>query len=419
MKKLAMVDGGGLIAALAVFVIAGSGAALAQNPSSPAATPSNTPARAPSAPAAAPAAPVVTPSQSPVVSPNARPGGLPRQNVAPQIISGPNLYITPTAPALVGPGYNRPPMRYYNGDEVIRRNPNRQPQRGPVQGDYIGPRLGRTLGDGESVVALPYDNRSGVSIRGDFATDNFRLGVSLNSGSTFYRRHWADGYIGEGFRRGCGGYSLGGYSAWNNRYYNNNYPVYGNYVGAYVIEDAKLLPTPTPAPAASVPGAPAQIVPAPTGPTGQPIVLAAFDRAVLSIRDGEFDTSANALREHLRAFPRDVVAIRLLSLALMGQRQNAEGVALIVMAYQLDPTLAYRPVSVEFDNADDPRGPLARVSEGAVAFAQKQGTSSSWLAAIVTLQGRDLKAPALRLLKRAEENGLEARVADELRKALK
>ncbi len=439
MSTLAKFNRSRAIGALSLCVVAGSfittAGALAQN-SSPNAAPGNTPARAPSSPALAPSiapssaprAPSIAPAQTrptggPGLSPNRRPGGLPRVSRPPEFISGPNLYITPTAPALVGPGYNRPPMRYYEAGDVIRPNRPRNPSNNPRPSDYIGPRIGPRFdgprGNGDSIIAVPYDNRSGVSIRGDFATDNFRLGFSLNSGDGFYRRHWADGYGGS---RGPCGVSRYSWLVWGNRYYDDTRPFYGDYVGPYVIEDPRLLTTPTqtpaPAPTNATPSPSPQIVPAPTGPTGQPIVLSAFDRAVLSIRDGELDESANALREHLRAFPRDVVAMRLLALAHIGQRQNAEGVALIVMAYQLDPTLAYRPVSVEFDNADDPRGPLARISESALAFAQKQGTSSSWLAAIVTLQGLDRKEPALRLVKRAEDNGLEARIADELRKAL-
>ncbi len=360
------------------------------------------------APAATPPAPSPSPSPSPSPAP-------PRPPSPPVFNSPPNLYITPTTPpALVGPGYNRPPVRNISPPRVIRRNPERGfTPGGPIVigGDTVYPH------------AAPYVDRSGVSIRGDFATDNFRIGFSVNSPNVYFRRHWADGYAGPRYVSRCRPNELIspiGFRVWDNYYYNSYDPVYGTYSELDPRVNPDLKPTTaTPAnPGSMTPGQPAQIVPAPSAPQ-QPIIISAFDRGVLAIRASEFEASANALREHLRAFPRDVVAMRLLSLALIGQREPAEGVALLVMAYQLDPTLAYRPVSVEFENSSDSRAALSRVSEFAVAFAQKTGTSSSWLAAIVTLQGLDRKAPASRLLKRAEDNGLEARIADELRKALR
>ncbi|MBX9738016.1 MAG: hypothetical protein K2X32_13930 [Phycisphaerales bacterium] len=402
---------------IALALVAGTAvptaAALAQG--TPAA-PANTAPRAPAGPVIAPTSPGITPTSPTTGSPTTRPNGLAPSRYPPGVISPPNLPITPTlGPALVGPGYNRPPVRYYRGDDVIRRNPSRRP-------DAVGPRFGTIQNNGDSIVAVPYDDRSGVSIRGDFATDNFRVGFSVNSPNVYFRRHWADGYIGTGFCR-SNSVTFGFIRAdrvWDNYFYNNSDPVYGSYNELDPRVNPEIRPmTTTPAtPGATTPNQPAQIVPAPNTPQ-QPIIISAFDRGVLAIRESEFEASANALREHLRAFPRDVVAMRLLALALIGQREPAEGVALLVMAYQLDPTLAYRPVSVEFETASDSRSALSRVSEFAVSFAQKQGTSSSWLAAVVTLQGLDRKAPAARLLKRAEDNGLEARIADELRKALR
>ncbi|CAN5691648.1 hypothetical protein BH11PLA1_BH11PLA1_02880 [soil metagenome] len=397
-------------------------------------------------------------------------------------ITPPRPDITPTRAALPGPSYVRPPERFILRPTHNNNNNNNNNGSTPLtrlRGANIGvgeaviglerarDRTVRTTttdrnGDGMA------DRRNGPNgvngalspggsfVNGSFNSGNFSGSFTLNSGFGFGAYRGLGGYgTGSGTFFGGGGIGdrdddfNGGDQNGRHHHHRHNFPTYpfspygfgygyglgygygyGNYYstplwyGTLQTIDPQLNvtdPNATATAANTAANGTAGNGSAGNGSAANPPVTppTAQARAIALLRDGEFAKASNALREHLEKAPRDVAALRTLGLALIGARKSSDGAAMVMMAYETDPTLAYRSPSVEFGTDKRGKEQMERVAQAALSFAQRQGTASSWLSATVALQGVDRNDAAKKQLRRAEENGLEARVADELRKALR
>lgn len=407
-------------------------------------------AAAPAAPAAAPSAPSApgggnspsTPSRppgsggGPVVLPPGIPNGglpivVPVRPYGPSITPSVPVSITPMYPmALPGPNYVPPPQRVIPGPGVgrpgvgggvvmnpivpaiIDRTPRPVDQLGGRRPDrFVGNGFGGavSIGDGGN---FGFSTGSGFFFRGDVTSSDFRGRLVINdlTGAVYPRyRRYNRGY----------GYPWYWYPGSDRAEWYHRMVIAGEFINL----DPNLQPGGT----NTNPGQPAQ-APSPSTqtptqpmPTSAPVVepLKAQDRGVWLMRLGEYKDAVEAFREHLDDQPKDVVVMRLLGSAQIANKQQPEGVAMIALAYALDPTLAYRSLSEDVGEDRVGQRVLTRVSEMAVAWAQKTGTGSAWLSAVMALQGQDKIPAAKRLLQRSIDNGVEARITDEIKKALK
>lgn len=362
-------------------------------------------------------------------------GGLPfvvpLKPYGPSITPSVPVSITPMYPmALPGPNYVPPPQRVIRGPGVrgpgvdggmvvnpivpaiIDRTPRPVDQLGGRRPErFVGNGFGGAalIGDGGS---FGFSSGSGFSFRGDVTTSDFRGRLVINdlTGAVYPR-----------YPRYYRGYGYPWY--WYPGSYRSEWYQRMIIAGEFINLDPNLQPDGT----NTNPARPAQ-APSPTTqgsnqpiPATAPIVepLKAQDRGVWLMRLGEYKDAAEAFREHLDDQPRDVVVMRLLGAAQIANKQQPDGVAMIALAYTLDPTLAYRSLSEDLGEDRAGQRAMTRVSEMAVAWAQKTGTGSAWLSAVMALQGQEKIPAAKRLLQRSIENGVEARITDEMKKALK
>lgn len=165
-------------------------------------------------------------------------------------------------------------------------------------------------------------------------------------------------------------------------------------------------------PSGMQPAATAQPTPTPAGP----VIRTAYQRGTEALHAGQYSAAAEAMSEHLQAHPRDAIAIRNYAIALLGENKFAEAAATFALAYDYDPTLAYRPI----DSSLFARGKtdLRSFANKAMAYARRAKTGSSLFAASVLFQAEGNLKTASKVLAEAEQQGIEARLTTELRKAI-
>jgi tetratricopeptide (TPR) repeat protein len=142
----------------------------------------------------------------------------------------------------------------------------------------------------------------------------------------------------------------------------------------------------------------------------------ALERAEFLLRYGEEDRAADAYREHLASTPNDHAAERGLAMVLLEQGKTEEAVALLVMAYQNQPTLARQAINTDIlpGGVMDHRRRFNRV----MTYANRVKTSSGYFAASVLAQSEGRGDIARRLLEKANAAGLDKKIADEMNLAL-
>lgn len=423
-----------LVAGLMLTISGAAAMAQGQPAAAPAAAPSAPSApgggNSPSTPSRPPGSggPVVLQPGNPV---RGLPFVVPVRPYGPSITPSVPVSITPMYPmALPGPNYVPPPQRVIRRPGVrgpgvdggvvvnpivpaiIDRTPRPVDQLGGRRPDrFVGNGFGGavSIGDGGN---FGFSSGSGFSFRGDVTTSDFRGRLVINdlTGAVYprYPRYY------RGYGHPWYWYPGSDRAEWYHRMV---------IAGEFINLDPNLQPGGTNTNPAQPAQAPSPTTQSPTQPmpTSAPVVepLKALDRGVWLMRLGEYKDATEAFREHLDDQPRDVVVMRLLGAAQIANKQQPDGVAMIALAYMLDPTLAYRSLSEDLGEDRAGQRAMTRVSEMAVAWAQKTGTGSAWLAAVIALQGQDKIPAAKRLLQRSIENGVEARITDEMKKALK
>lgn len=225
---------------------------------------------------------------------------------------------------------------------------------------------------------------SGLTVRGAFTDDHFRLRFRVGGATGLLRRDniCRPVVVNPGFV----------YWGLNNWYWSRGGEPVGWYGGA--VDPALTGYTPRPAPA-----------PEPQEP------LSNRELGDAALRANRADWAAVAYREHLKENPGDAEVKRLLGVALIARRAMNEGVALVALAYREDPTLAERPL------ADDLLGDRLRLRsliDRASGHARRVNTASSWLAMAALVQAQGKPDVAAKLVERARAQGLDATVADRL-----
>lgn len=146
------------------------------------------------------------------------------------------------------------------------------------------------------------------------------------------------------------------------------------------------------------------------------VPLSAVEVARLEMSIGNPQVAIDAYRAHLSEFPDDWYAMRELGIALIRDGQRGDGIAMIGYAHSQDPLLALDPVPVELFEGDSylMRDTLVDV----VGWAHRNPSASAWLSVAVIMQGEGRNGPALKMIDRAQQHGLDPFVANEMRAAL-
>lgn len=233
----------------------------------------------------------------------------------------------------------------------------------------------------------------GVFISGRVIGDRFRLGFTVG-GSPFLLDDRGFAFdLGRSYRYDYGyRYACGGYPVYYS--YSGAYRYYAPIYGQLVTIDPQYLDPALVSPDQS-PGVSTQI---------DESLLPTIERARLALERGKDADAIPFLNEHLAQSDDDTDAMRLLAAALLNTGKPHEGVALMMLAYVREPELAARPLSQSSLGGD---AAMEARATAAVAFANRQKTSSAYFVAAVLAQGAERFAVARRMLDRAHSAGLD------------
>ena len=135
-------------------------------------------------------------------------------------------------------------------------------------------------------------------------------------------------------------------------------------------------------------------------PKAAPTKLELAHEAVVTKK---FDEAAALYREHLKASPEDVEAMRELAVCMVEGKESGAGLAMLRDLYTKDPTLADRPFSGEAMGIDASR--LRELVVKVSPIANKVKSPSAWLAIVVMMQAEGRKPDALRAIQKAKVAG--------------
>lgn len=147
-----------------------------------------------------------------------------------------------------------------------------------------------------------------------------------------------------------------------------------------------------------------------------PVPLSAVEVARLEMSMGDPSVAIEAYRAHLNSYPEDWYALRELGIALMRDGQRGDGIALIGYAHSQDPLLAYDAIPLELFGSDSRE--VRQVLVRAVGWAHRNPSASAWLSVAILMQAEGRNGPALKMVDRAQDHGLDITVADQMRSAL-
>ena len=226
---------------------------------------------------------------------------------------------------------------------------------------------------------------------GDYDGDGYTDYVCTNGYNSVYWYGWSGSYWGSSPWYGWYGYGYGGSYSW---WYNS---VSDRYRGPIYGQSGNLTTDP------SYSSVPVNVEEIP-----EALPLSAVEVARLEMSIGNPDLAIDAYRSHLSEFPNDWLAVRELGLAKVRLGDRGDGIAMVSYAYSMDPTLAYEPVPMSlFENSD-------RLMRDAVidvvGWGHRNPSSSAWMTVAVLMQGEGRNGPALRMIERAREYGLDAQV---------
>lgn len=152
----------------------------------------------------------------------------------------------------------------------------------------------------------------------------------------------------------------------------------------------------------------------------QPVVppreLTEIDYAMDAMQAGKTSIAIDRFLEHLKTNTDDFVAMRLIGMMYLEEKQPSEAATRIAFAYKRMPELARRPI-----DAADLRLDSARLREMVVKaskYANKMKTGSGWLMVTVLMQAEGRTEFALSNLAKAEAAGLDPETVYNLRSAL-
>jgi hypothetical protein len=233
-------------------------------------------------------------------------------------------------------------------------------------------------------------------LHGDYNGDGYRDYVCTNGSYSVYWYGWSGSYW------GCSpwyGWYYGSYSWWNLYPYTDRYRgvVYGEYDNL------------TDDPSYAYSDQPQEIY-------EEPMPLSAVEVARLEMSIGNPENAVDAFRAHLNEYPSDWIAVRELGIAKLQVGDRGDGIALISYAYMMEPSLSSYAVPVElFGNSDDY---LRDILIDTVGWGHRNPSASAWLSVAVLMQAEGRDQPALRMIERAAEYGLDSSVESEMRAVL-
>ncbi len=251
------------------------------------------------------------------------------------------------------------------------------------------------------------DDSVGFSVR--FRVDGGWTGAGAayyENDSAYYTSPWAWGYgvypLGYpsahaarwGFPYGYGYWAPYRYSPYGYSYY-DGYPRYWGPIESRY------------SPGYQSPGA----APLPDPPE---VELTSLELAQALLTSGYVEEAIAQYRDHLKGDPEDTVAMRALGAALIEVGEISDGFAMIRLAYGSDPALAGDPLDGRLFGSARLRETLRR----AVRAANKEESSSAWLAVTVLMQAQGRDDVALKNLVKAERQYLSEDIARALRQRL-
>ena len=151
-------------------------------------------------------------------------------------------------------------------------------------------------------------------------------------------------------------------------------------------------------------------------PVPAPRELTEIDYAMEAMQAGKTSIAIDRFLEHLKTNTDDFVAMRLIGMMYLEEKQPSEAASRIAFAYKRMPELARRPI-----DAADLRVDSARLREMVVKasrYANKMKTGSGWLMVTVLMQAEGRTEFALTNLAKAEAAGLDPETVYNLRSAL-
>jgi len=237
---------------------------------------------------------------------------------------------------------------------------------------------------------------------GDYDGDGYTDYVCTNGSYSIYWYGWSGYYWGASPWYGWYGRYGNGYGYSYSWWYNS---LPDRYRGTVYGVDGDLTSDPS---YASSPAADAEM------PDAMP--LSAIEVARLEMSMGEPSIAIDAYRSHLSEYPSDWIAVRELGLAKIRVGDRGDGIAMIGYAYSMDPTLAYDTVPTSmFEDSDRL---LRDAVIDVVGWGHRNPSASAWLTVAVLMQAEGRDGPALRMVERAGEYGLEPGIESEMRSVL-
>jgi hypothetical protein len=142
-----------------------------------------------------------------------------------------------------------------------------------------------------------------------------------------------------------------------------------------------------------------------------------LELAEAALRSGDPSEAVRQLKAHLKASPDDAGVERLLSIALLDDRQIKEAVAVMLHAYTKQPQLSRDPLDPRTVGVGADYDHHLRFSK-VMEFANRVKTGAGFFAASVLAQSEGRADTAKKLLDRAIAEGLDKKVAEEMTLAL-
>jgi hypothetical protein len=229
-----------------------------------------------------------------------------------------------------------------------------------------------------------FTSGGGLVVRGSYSDDRLRVGFHLGSTGVYSLPRPAISYS----------------------------PIDGSYFYGNPLIDPGMQPAFMGPPTTQTTPAPSQstVSQAPTDPP------TALDYAKAAMQAGQPLVGITHLRKHLKEHPDDAAAMRLLSLALLQEKQFDTAVAMLRQAYIADPSLSIEPIAPWQLGLSDQE--FHKLVSRAVLFAHRVDSGSAWLMVASLMQAQGRREQALNMLNRAERQGLQTEVLSPLKAAL-
>lgn len=258
---------------------------------------------------------------------------------------------------------------------------------------------------------------SGLTVNGSFSDDNFNIAFNIG-GTDLISRHehrHDQVYVYPyhpyyNYRYSYGYYPYG---------YDDSFPLGYRFIGStyypYYVYDGYQQPR-------AIDGSFAAYYPLVVNPTAQQAApptkpeLTPTEQAEADMNAGDYAAAREGYAKIVQESLDDHESMRRYALSLMLDKQVADGVAVMAMAYRNDPTLASRAFDPELLGSDGEWRKGVRI---ATTYANRSQTGASWLTVAVLMQAEGRAELAAKMIEKAQAVGVETAVYDAMLAALK